>query len=79
MPKRGFVIGGDKPDVDYVRFVIKPIASSSYLQLWFGPYAFNSDPEDERYLDSVSYSERRVSVEDGNGWGSDTSGELRTG
>ena len=49
------------------------------MELWFSPYAFNSDLGDDRYLDSISYSERGVSVESGNGWGSDIFGELRIG
>jgi hypothetical protein len=76
VPVNGFTIGGGKTDVDYVRWVIKPKSGTSYLAVWFGPYAFSSDPGDQLFLDSVSFSERTVS---GERWGIDISGELRTG
>jgi hypothetical protein len=47
-------IPGGEPDVDYVRYVIKPKAGKSYLQLWFGAMAMSLEPEDEQFVKSDS-------------------------
>src|SRR5260221_13731177 len=44
VPKHGVKILGGKPDVDYVKFVIKPTNHDAALALWFGGMAFNPDP-----------------------------------
>src|ERR1700733_11329586 len=41
VPKRGVKIFGGKPDVDYVKFVIKPTNQEATLTLWFGAMAFH--------------------------------------
>jgi hypothetical protein len=76
MPKKNLTLLGGKMDVDYRKFVIKTKKGSSYLALWFGPYAFNSDPGDDLYLKSAGFSQRSVT---GETWGSDVSGQLKTG
>ena len=79
VPRKDLIISGGKMDVDYRRFLIKPKTGSSYLELWFGPYAFSGDPGDDLLLDSVSFTEKRVSVVDGKAWGNDFTGELHSG
>jgi hypothetical protein len=79
VPKKDLIVSGGKMDVDYRRFLIKPKTGSSYLELWFGPYAFSDDPGDDLLLDSVSFTEKRVSVVSGKGWGNDFTGELGNG
>ncbi len=79
VPKREIRVLGGKPDVDYVRYVIKPKAGQGYLQLWFGPYAFNSNPEKELLENSVSTRKRDIVTVSGEQMGTDSSGKLRTG
>jgi hypothetical protein len=79
IPKRNFEILGGKPDVDYVRWVIKLKSSKSFVSFWFGPYAFPSDPDDDLLLDSVSIMERNVKTSDGKDFGRDSFGQLHNG
>ncbi len=79
VPKKDIILSGGKMDVDYRRFLLKPNTGSSYLELWFGPYAFSGDPGDDILLDSISFTGRRVSVVDGKGWGNDFTGQLHSG
>lgn len=60
VPKDGMQIFGGRPDVDYVRYVVKPDKSDSYLELWFGPYSISTEPDDEQFLDSVGFSQRNL-------------------
>jgi hypothetical protein len=79
VPKREVEVLGGKPDVDYVRYVIKPKTGQGYLELWFGPYAFNSNPEKELLSKSVSSQKRDVVGTSGEPMGTDSSGKLQTG
>src|SRR5256885_17049538 len=45
VPKRAVKILGGKPDVDYVKFVIKPVHGDAALVVWFGGMAFDSKPK----------------------------------
>jgi hypothetical protein len=72
------VLGGE-PDVDYVRYVIKPKTGKGYLELWFGLYAFNPNPEKELLIQSVSSQKRDVVGTSGEPMGTDSSGKLQTG
>jgi hypothetical protein len=76
---RGVKILGGKPDVDYVRYAIKPKRSKAYLELWFGGYAVASDADDDRFIDSTEFAERNVVFPDGSIIGKDSSGRLRSG
>jgi hypothetical protein len=79
IPKKDFEILGGKPDTDYVRWVIKLKSSKSFVSLWFGPYAFNSDPDDDLLLDSSSITERNVKTSEGEDYGRDSFGQLHNG
>jgi hypothetical protein len=79
VPKREVKVLGGKPDVDYVRYVIKPKTGQGYLELWFGPYAFNPNPEEELLIKSVSSQKRGVVSTSGEHMGTDSSGKLQTG
>ena len=72
------ILGG-KPDVDYVRYAIKPRAGKSYLELWFGVYATDLDANDDQFIDSVEFAERNVVFPDGSLVGKDSSGLLHSG
>ena len=60
VPKDGVNILGGKPDVDYVRHVIKPRKSGSYLELWFGRNSISTEPDDEQFVNSVEFSQRNL-------------------
>jgi len=60
VPTRATNILGGKPDVDYVRYLVKAKTSKATLELWFGPYAMNMDPDDELIIDSAAFAERNV-------------------
>jgi hypothetical protein len=72
-------ISGGKPDVDYVRYVIKPMNGDGYLELWFGPMAFSPEPDKELLLNSVRVQKRKVVNVTGEEIGQDSSGKLKTG
>lgn len=76
--KREFQVLGGKPDTDYVKYVIKPKKDQSWLELWFGPYAMPSEPEEDQFVQSTDFSQRNVTLPDG-AVGIDTSGHLRDG
>lgn len=65
VPRAGVQILGGKPDVDYVRYVIKRDKSDSYLNLWFGPYSMSTEPDDERFLESLEFSQRNLATDKG--------------
>jgi len=79
VPTREVKILGGKWDVDYVRYVIKPKDGEGYLELWFGPYAFSPNPEEELLSKSVSTQKRDVVNTDGGQIGADSLGKLQTG
>ena len=53
------VLGGE-PDVDYVRYVIKPKTGDGYLEFWFGPTAMSPDPDKELLENSVGTQKRKT-------------------
>lgn len=78
VPKAGVQIMGGKPDIDYVRYVIKPEKNDSYLNLWFGPYSISTEPDDERFVESIDFSQRNLATNKGvvgmDSWGRAHSG-----
>jgi len=77
--KKNFEILGGKPDTDYVRWSIKLKSSKSIISLWFGPYAFNPEPDNDLLHDSVSITQRNIETPDGERVGKDSFGQLRNG
>lgn len=75
VPKRGFKILGGKPDVDYVKFVIKPSKHEAALVLWFGPMAFHPDPPGETIRTSASFTQTKLLKPDGTEIGLDSRGD----
>jgi hypothetical protein len=78
VPERNVKISGGEPDVDYVVYVVKAKGSSAHLELWFGPYAMDLDPEDELFIKSVNFTQRNLTNSRGV-IGRDSSGHLRSG
>jgi len=78
VPNAGVQILGGKPDVDYVRYVIQPQKSASYLDLWFGPYSISTEPDDERFVKSIEFSQRNLATTKGV-VGMDSRGRTRNG
>jgi len=73
------ILGG-KPDVDYVRYVIKAkTGGKGYLELWFGPYAINALPEDDLLIQSDTFAQRYVVLSDGARVGMDSRGQKHDG
>ncbi len=79
VPTRAVKILGGKPDVDYVRYVIKPKSGEAFLELWFGPYAINTDPDDDMFINSAKFGQRNIVTADGEVVGKDSWGELAGG
>lgn len=79
VPKNEVKILDGKADTDYVRYVIKPKNGDSFLALWFGPYAIPSEPEDEQFINSSSFSQRNLVAVNGGGLGADTWGQSKNG
>lgn len=79
VPKDGVQIFGGSPDVDYVRYVVKPDKSDSYLELWFGPYSISTEPDEEQFRDSVDFSQRNLVSAKGNVVGMDSWGWVSKG
>src|SRR5262249_18483448 len=65
VPSAGVQILGGEPDVDYVRYVIKPDKNAFYLELWFGPYSISTEPDDERFVESIEFSQRNLTSSKG--------------
>lgn len=78
VPKRAVKILGGEPDVDCVRYVTKPKGARSYLELWFGPYAMNPEPDDDQFIESANFVQRDV-VRNNSVVGLDSWGETSTG
>jgi hypothetical protein len=79
VPASSINIEGGKPDVDYVQWMISPQNSSGHLALWFGPYAANLEPQDDLFINSVSFSQRPIVIVGGAQAGVDSRGKLREG
>jgi hypothetical protein len=78
VPKDVKILGG-KPDVDYVRYVIKPNNGESYLDLWFGPYSISMEPDDQQFVESVDFSQRNLVSAKSEVIGMDSWGRLSSG
>jgi hypothetical protein len=74
-PKRGVKILGGKPDVDYVKFLIRPVQGDAVLVLWFGGMAFSPQPKGEQVQHSVTSSQATVIASDGTEIGLDSRGQ----
>jgi hypothetical protein len=74
-PKRGVKILGGKPDVDYVKFVLRPVHGNAALVLWFGGMAFNAQPGGEQTKGSVTFRQAKVVAPDGTEIGLDSRGQ----
>lgn len=70
VPRKGMKISGGKPDVDYVRYLIRADKGAGQLELWFGPYAMSFDPRDDQFLGSSRFSQKRIVSSEGSlfGW-----------
>jgi hypothetical protein len=79
VPEDGTEIVGGKPDVDYVRYGIRRKGAKSYLQLWFGPDAMSTDPEDSEFINSAVFQQRNVVRPGGADVGLDSSGRSSDG
>jgi hypothetical protein len=79
VPTHAVKVLGGKADVDYIRYVIKPKSSEAFLELWFGPYAINTDPDDEMFVNSAKFEQRNIVTPDGGVVGKDSWGELAGG
>jgi len=79
LPKRDVVIEGGKLDTDYVRWVIRAKTGKSYLEIWFGPYALSSEPDDDFFLNSSGYTQRTISASSQEAGGGDSRGHLKSG
>jgi len=79
VPRRDNKISGGKPDVDYLVYTIKPKSGGGYLELWFGPYALPTDPDDDEFINSVNFAQRDVAAVNGKAFGTDSWGQLRSG
>jgi hypothetical protein len=78
VPKRAVKILGGKTNTDYVRYVIKPKTGEAHLELWFGPYAMESDPDNDLVINSVNFAQRNVVDANGGVAGKDSWGNLRS-
>jgi hypothetical protein len=74
-PKHGVKILGGKPDVDYVKFVIRPVQGNAALVLWFGGMAFSPQPKGEQVTRSVTFRQAKVIESDGTEIGLDSRGQ----
>lgn len=76
VPQRGVKISGGETDVDYTVYTIGPKGSKTWLELWFGPYAMGSEPDDQQFLKSVDFGQRVVVSGAGEFIGVDSWGQL---
>jgi hypothetical protein len=74
-------VKGGKPDIDYVRYVLQPKKGISYMELWFGPYAISTDPDDGLFKASSAFSQRNIGNTSANDafFGVDSWGHLKSG
>lgn len=57
-------VKGGKWDVDYVKYVILSDIGHDYLEMWFGPYAMNLNPDDEVFIKSTEFKQRSLDLDD---------------
>ena len=79
VPVHEVEIRGGKPDVDYVRYLLKAKNDNGYLELWFGIYAMGTDPDDDLLVNSVKFEQRDVVDSSGHVLGRDGWGKLTDG
>jgi hypothetical protein len=79
VPEQKAKVLGGKPDVDYVMYLIRPVKGGGSLQFWFGPYAMDSEPDDEQFLDSSTFTQRYVVNPKGEPVGEDNWGRSKSG
>jgi hypothetical protein len=77
--KHDVQVHGGKPDVDYVRYVIKRKHGVAHLELWFGLNAIDAMPEDAEFIKSETFEQRNVVNSDGRVSGFDSWGQGRGG
>jgi hypothetical protein len=77
VPRHAVKILGGKTDVDYVRYLIKPKTGDAYLELWFGPYAISTEPQDEDFVSSIEFSQRQIVAPSVGVVGTDSRGRRR--
>lgn len=63
VPQRDVTLIRGKVDVDYVVHTVKAKNGDDRLELWFGPYAMNSTPDDEQFVESQTFATRNVVVQ----------------
>jgi hypothetical protein len=54
-----------KADVDYIVHIVKAKHSEDRVEFWFGPYAMDSTPDDEQYVESETFATRNVVIPPG--------------
>jgi hypothetical protein len=79
LPKHGVQVRGGKWDVDYVRYVIRLNEKASSLELWFGPYAISSQPDDKQFIDSLDFAQREATITGVGSAGMESSGHFANG
>lgn len=77
--KRTVRILGGKPDADYVMYMVKPKKSKSWLELWFGPYAMDWEPDARQFVNSAEFAQRSLVLPDDSVIGIDSWGRFRNG
>lgn len=78
-PADEVTIKGGKPDVDYVKYLVKPKTGDSWLEFWFGPYALSTEPDDEYFVNSVDFSQKAIQSVQERIYGVDSSGHRADG
>lgn len=79
LPKHKVQIRGGKWDVDYVRYVVKLTNKGSALELWFGPYATSTEPDDKDFINSTDFTQREAILAGEGGGGTDSVGRTANG
>ena len=78
-PAKEVTIKGGKPDTDYVRYVLKPKKGDSWLEIWYGPYALTTTPDDDYFVNSLDFSQSYIEAEQGKAYGVDSWGHRSDG
>lgn len=60
VPQREVRLIRGKVDVDYVVHIVKTKSGEDQVEFWFGPYAMNSAPDDEQFVESETFASREV-------------------
>lgn len=76
--KQAKIIRG-KVNTDYIRHTVKPKKGGGWLELWFGPYAMSSLPDDKDIQGSTDLKQRSVVNNKGGTIGLDTRGKAVDG